>query len=594
MVTYMPMPRSKITLGATAFESTLNTATITRLENGFDTATIEIPDNKSAFYPTVATNGTAIQIDVKTVGGSYTTISKGIVRFPIFPQGNDEIIQLKCDGSGYGLADAVCAQEYGVQSRNPTLDTISEVVTDATNGLIPKYANKILGSATDSGFAYSTSVEAIAGTIPYLNFPYKPINKCLDDLCDLLTALKTGNAGPHWIVTTADYVLIKSIDQTLGGWTKYYGDSQANSTLTTADFTSFPKFEPMGPEANMVVYCGVWRRPSSGDAWTQGTASSWGVNAYTTATDDTGVYIIDSKSIKFTPSGGDLTAYYPSGKNAAWNFSVFAEFMTPTLNIYMRSTGRGVLFNAQIRLVDSDGDNLLADVTGTIASDDVWYHVELPIGTYYKQNHTSNNWTTETGTFNWADVDYIQIEGITSSGNLYIDGLNFGGVPIIRIAKNSTNITANKLKVKVITDNVGKDDSLVESDDSGLLAQMAYSELLRLQKSSIVGTVTTPMIADALPGQWFHIHAKKKTDGSFTIDADYRATKIIHTISPNGFYTTMELTNDLTNSHARPAYEDRNKLSAANRPEYQDRQAASIKAGEIDIRITPFTKDYPS
>lgn len=598
MVTYMQMPRSKITVGASEFTSTLNTAVVVIPENGFRTATVELPDNQSAYYPSTITNGTATQIDVKTVGGSYTTLFNGIVRFPNFPDGNNEIIQLKCDGSGYGLGDTACAQEYGTQSRNTSLDTITEILTDATNGVIPKWANKILGSATDSGFSYDTSkIETITGSIPYTVAPYKPINKYIDDLCDLVTALKAGSAGPHWIVTNAsgtDYIRLKVIDGTQVGWTKYYGDSQANSTLTPADFVSFPKFEPIGPEANLVIYCGVWRRPSSGDAWTQDSASTWGSNAFTTVTDDATVHQIDTKSVKFTPSGGDLTAYYPSAKNAAWDFTVFPEFATPVLNLYLRSTGRGVLFNAQIRLVDTDGDNLLADVTSTIAADDTWYHIELPIGTYYKQNHTANRWTTETGTFDWSEVDYIQIEGITSSGNLYIDGLNFGGVPIIRIAKNSTNITANKLKAKVITDNIGKDDSLKESDDSGALAQMAYAELLRLQKSSIVGTVTIPMLADALPGQWFHIHAKKKSDGSFTINEDFRATKVTHTISPSGYFTTLDLTNDLTNSHARPYYEDRNKIAAANRPEWQDKQSSSIKASGIDIRITPMTKDYPS
>jgi hypothetical protein len=33
---------------------------------------------------------------------------------------------------------------------------------------------------------------------------------------------------------------------------------------------------------------------------------------------------------------------------------------------------------------------------------------------------------------------------------------------------------------------------------------------------------------------------------------------------------------------------------AAQRPNYQDRQAASIKAGDIDITVQRLEKDYPS
>jgi hypothetical protein len=606
MVKYMSMPQNQLTLGSTVITGKLSSATVPRLENGFDTATLDLPDALSDLYPSTVTVGTAFQLDVKDANeAAYTTISKGIVRFPILPQGNKEIIQLKCDGSGYGLGDTVCAQEYGNQSRNPTLDTLLEILTDATNGLIPKWVNKILGSATDSGFSYTTTaVDTITGAVPYLYYPYKPCNKSIDDLIDLVTAIKAGTAGPHFIVTTDDVLHVKLIDASQASWTKYYGgatNTAGQATLVQGiDFTD-SNFEPIGPESNYIIYNGVWRRPSSGDLWTEGVAADWGHNGTTLVTDESGagLFIVGAQSLKTVPDGGGCETYWPSTKDALWNFKTFKEFEKPTLSFHIRSSGRGLLLPWwQIRLVDTDGDQLLADYSGSLPADDVWQHIELPVGPFFKENHTANSWTLETGSFDWETVDYLQFESADSGGTVYYDGLHFGGAQITRIAKNSTNITANKLKVKVVTDNIGKDDTLacgtVGTTDQGFMAQMAYAELLRLQTSSIVGTVTVSMLKDALPGQWFHIHAKKKADGTFNIDKDMRATKVTHNISSSGYFTTLELTDDLTNSHPRPRYEDRNKVSAATRPEYQDRQASSIKAGDIDIRVTPLEEDYPT
>jgi hypothetical protein len=78
------------------------------------------------------------------------------------------------------------------------------------------------------------------------------------------------------------------------------------------------------------------------------------------------------------------------------------------------------------------------------------------------------------------------------------------------------------MKIKVITDNIAKDDSLVASDDTGVMARMAYAELLRAQTTPMTGTFTTPIAPDALAGQLIHVHAKKKSDGTFAIDKNFK------------------------------------------------------------------------
>ena len=138
--------------------------------------------------------------------------------------------------------------------------------------------------------------------------------------------------------------------------------------------------------------------------------------------------------------------------------------------------------------------------------------------------------------------------------------------------------------MKLIVDDVGKDDSLVAADDSGLMAQLAYNELLRLQKTALAGTVDlTSIVPDALPGQLFNVQG-----------TDMRCTQIVHTIapSPEGYRTLLTLTDDLINSRARMRYEDTNRVWESIRPEWQDRQASNIKAGTVDWRIQRLIKDY--
>jgi hypothetical protein len=612
----MHLPQCQVTLGSTVLTGELKSATIARLENGFDTATLELPDTMSTLYPLKVTNGTAFQLDVKDAGeAAYTTLSKGIVRFPILSLDKDETIQLKCDGAGYGLGDTVCAEEYGNQSRNsdvvnPDGDcTITEMLTDSNHGIITKWVNKILGGATNSGFSYdTTTIEEIDGDLSYLYFPYKPCNKCVDDACDLVTALNAGSAGPHWIVTTDDKIRLKLIGTNQTGWTKYYGgatntDGQA-TLVQDVDFKGF-NFEPIGPEANYIIYNGIWRRPSSGDLWTEAKASSWGHGTGNFTEDSTTYHAVGAKGLHiYTTGSNHIDSYYPSAP-AGWDFSVFPEFLKPTLQVYAaRDANTSDTFEFYVTLVDSNGYEMSTDINGAVPSTHgEWVHFEFPIGPYWRQNHTPNTWTLKDvgGTFNWGNVSYIKFtDGNPGSGDSswWIDGLHFGGTQIIRIAKNSTNITANKVKMKTLTDNIGKDDTLtsgtIGTTDQGLMAQMAYAELLRLQKSAITGTVTISMLKDVLPGQLFHVHAKKKVDGTFNIDKDMRVTKLTHNISSSGYFTTLELTDDLTNSHPRPRYENRNKVTAATRPDYQDRQASSIKAGDIDIRVTPLEEDYPS
>ena len=600
----MSCPQIQTTVTHSAVDRVIDTlsAKIIRIENGFDTATIVFSNSLgigSFYYSDYVAAGDAIKVEIKDSSeAAWTTVFNGIIKIPLPSLSmNGNFLTVKCEGTGYGFGATVCAQEYGSTSRNPSLDTISEILTDATNGILPKWVNKILGSATDSGFAYTNTVENIAGTIPFISFPYKPNHKAIDDVCDILTALKAGAAGPHWIVTTGSKFLLTTIaNHSAGiiaeGWNTYYGGSIVAATLVEGEDFIEHSFQKLSPEANYIIYYGNWSRPANCDAWTENNSGSWAATACAIADESgAGNYRVNSTSIKITPNHAvnPWAAAYPSTMNWSYDFSSFREYNVPTFNFWIK---RGATADMDVRLCTNGGGTF--DYTlqpGPLAAAATWYHINLPVGNYYK-TAGSEIWTDSGG--DWSDIDFVAFLGSAANGiNVYVDGMHFGGAAVCRVAKNSTSITANKLKVKVITDNIGKDDSLVATDATGTMAQMAYAELLKAQTTPTIGTFQTSMIKDLLPGQLLHIHAQKRADGTFVIDMDMRVLELEHQISDQGFKTQVTVSSDVTNSSARSRYNDWNTIFQSVRPEFQDRQAASIKAGGMDIRITKLEKDYP-
>jgi len=603
---YMAIPKVQVTFGSTVTDGLIN-ANIVLTENAYWTATLTFR-NLPAIYPSIVTCGTTVLVEVQdgAVGGAWTTLFVGTVLFPDYSFGSSQaIIVLTCVNLGYALNMMNVAEEYGQESRHPLLTNIHDILLGNVSdvwGIIPKWVNTYKQSGYASGYSIThgttpSTIDTITGTIPYISFPWKPADASLNDLCDLLTAIN--GTGVQWIVDHSHDLHVKTIGADQSTWHKYYGGADntvGQATLSPGVDFFDGDFQPVDKQANVVLYYGTWRRPSNGDVWTESSASDWGVNGTSSKTDSTDYHIVGNKSLKASTTDGGLGTYYPS-TNAEWNFSVFSTFATPTLNFYIYNPARAVGFAFFVRLIDTNNHSMLAELTSSISSDATWFHFELPIGTYYRQNHTANSWgwANVGGTFDWAHVDHVQFEDntITGTANWYIDGLNFGNASIIRIARQefpsevlpgrgTLGTTANPVKFKVITDNIGKDDTLASgtpgTTDIGLLAQMAKAELLRLSKATINGKFSTPMIPDILPGQYVHI------------DKDYRITKLTQQIP--SFGTAFEVTDDLTNSHTRLRYEDINKVYAAIRPEYQDKQAASLKSGNMDIHILPLEEAY--
>jgi hypothetical protein len=581
---FYPNPKFKLTLGTQEFESELLTsAKVIRRENGWDIATIEI-DNEANPYPELVNNKTAIQLEVTNEGYSYPTnpMFKGVIRFPVVDiKPKTQKVALSCLGSGYGFGQMLVANEYGSTSNNPTQDTIAEIFSQIRS----EYVNKVLGSGA-SGFSYTEDLDTdLTDVIRYCEFPFKYADKCLNDIIDLYTAVRAGSSGAHWIVTTDDVLRMQAVDGTSTDWTKYYGNSAANATLTYGEDFEEYNLEPQTEEYNHITYYGVFRRPGNGDAWTEASTDGWGSSGITLSSDGT-YYCIGAASLRLTADDTALNeAYYPSTQDAAWNFNEMGSAQyPPTLNFKLskHQAVSNFLIEVHTDSTHAYSTQQIGFGTSFLDSNDTFVEFSIPVGQNWTSAPNLNKirWTALANPADWAEINWIKLSFTANSAGdfMNIDGLYFGDFPICRVAKNSDY---SPYSMKLIVDDVGKDDSLNTADDSGMMAQLAYAELLRSQKTTYQITTKQQILPDALPGQWFSISS-----------VDLRAREITHVINGDDFTTYLDLTSDVVNGNTRRRYEDINKQYAALRPENQDRQATNIKAGKVDWRIPRYEVDY--
>jgi hypothetical protein len=524
--------------------------------------------------------------------------------------GTEEVL-IQADGIGYGYKDMLCYEEYGSESINDSVDTIKKILENATVGINDQYVEHIFKGVV-SGHDYTPQCETIDGSIRYLFAPFKPCNKFLDDVCDLVTAIKAGGAGPHWTIDPNGNVCVATIGNhgvpAVTYWPTWLG-GETNATLTQGiDFTGF-NFEKLEKEANYVLYVGHWQRPVHDD-WTEdGFARSlWtavsGGGAGITLSDDTTItadpttnhVIVGLNSLQ---AHGEAAAnphyyYYPSAGTIGIKMSTFGSDRYPgEINFYMREDNNATPQMVEVRIsktVNTDYwyYNLkpLVDfgLTGSFV------HITLPLGTKWpKERYPNFRGWTGVGAPDWEAINYIEFAiqpgaGAGATIDVYLDDLYLSGL-VMRVAKEAGIDATNKCRMLVIRDDVAQDDTMKSgtpgTTDVGTMARLAYAELLRAKSEPTLGVVTTRFIPSAKAGQLVHIHAKKTSAGTFNIDDDFRITEVVHSVTDQEYTTSLDVTTDVTNSHARTRFGDIRTVLKASRPEFQDRQASSMKIPEI-------------
>jgi hypothetical protein len=624
MVTYLTTPNIKVSVDANDFinDKVIN-ASITGIENGFDLATVVFSDYQAANRANLPQNG-HIAIYTKDASTALWTGGvhefSGVIRYPKESFGPDgEVVNCKCDGAGFGFAETLCAQEYGNQSRNYAMDTLQEIITDSTYGLVPCWVHKILNSATDTGYTYGiTNVDNISGTIRYLYFPYKKASKCLCDLIDLIQAIKGANAGAHFIITPDSELLVTTVGShsaaaTAAGWPTYYGGSQAASTLAQGTDFLAGSFENQSTQANYVLYHSAWNWPSSQDLTENEDIDEWGGTyctvAYASTTPKIGAYNIKAT---VTEQGAlkEIIINYPDVTAMSLDLTkAGGRYNKPTFGAYFRRSStldNSGYFFIKIYSGASDYVEITLDAAKFLPTEDEWVYFEVEVGPY--ANNTIKDPIVSIGysaSFSWDDITAFHFKaGFNQPVNatFEIDGMHFAGY-VIRSASNSTKILNDPtdtppgdgmIKTRIINDPYAKDDTLNASDDSGVVAQLCYAELLRAQTNPIIGNITTPYLQGLRAGQLVHIHARPNSGGTFQINQDFRVTQYTHNFTAESWTTILTLTSDIINSQGRSSYESVNETTKAIRPENQDREATGMKMREIDITQPILGKDYPS
>jgi len=588
---------------------------VKRRENNYDTAVLSFVDRYSAYYEDSIAKFDEIKIYFKNASeGSWTQFFGGTIR-NVMPStsGQGYLYQVLCKGYGAALEATHCNRDYGSESAHPTLDTAKEILQD----LVSNFVNKsFAGSNTGYGITNTKIADIASGaTIKYVNNPYRSCLEVVNIVCELASAIGGGSsAGAHWIVDNNKNLIVNTIGahENTEVWPDWWNTDRANSTLEEGvDFLDCTIVDKSEEFANKVVLVTDFRRPAYDSIFTDGHASDWGAETawgsppFTVNwTDDATTKIVGNYSLKADMGGnfsGSRYGWYPAGQNAGWDITKWgSERNPPRWNFYHRSHYLNIV---EVRMFTTDyqTDYYKLDVGGLVFYDDpidTWVFHSIPVGPYHASVADSQEprWVVGGGNPDWSNINGIcfYLQQTQDNEWLHLDDMHFSG-KIARCAYNSTNIASNSEYQKVLISRNAMDDSCVAADDTGFAARIAYAELLRRQQQpkTIIFTTSTDLKA-AMPGQKIHVHACKKADGTFRVDADMRIVELQAEFSgTGGLFFTVTATTDLLNT--RPVnLPDQYALWQENMF-VNSAEAKNIRSGaEVDLLIPLISKDYPS
>lgn len=637
------LPKIKITSTHSGTDYQLESETVTTdvvlRENAVSYARLIANDYESSTFLTRCYQTDNLKIEFKYQDGddTYTQLFGGWIEDlePFASSKQGELVGITALGYGVALVNMLVRQEYGTQSENPTLNLIQEVLTDATYGIVPKYVDKVLATATNSGYSIDTTkVANLASNFKYLYFPGKPALKCLEDMVDLISAANAPGAGAHWIVVpdgTTAYLCVATVgvheNPPRDVWKAWFmgndltgqypaeaactaaghhwqgnkcWDStiEVNKDMVTSKFRLYPR------EANYVLFVGNFRRPANGDIWTNNNSGDWAVTGTCVVEDENGagLFKIGTHSIRgrlpLAVNFGDF--YYPSTVDLNLDVTkIGTERTIPRFGFYLRVNGNITRVGSPPIIkfgtgAKANNDYFYHRIDTELPADNEWGHLSYPIGPLYDLDQSSEwEWLVSNGP-NWNDIDYVSfwIDGANPDGRMYVDGMYFQGI-VTRAASDTTKIGTQKCKMLLVRDDVAKDDSLIDTDDSGQMGQLAKATLYRSVTTPLIGQIEIPLQETIKGGQLAHIHFGKKSDGSFEVDKDMRIIEARHHFSvPLGAKSYLTLTDDVKNSQPRQPMDDYNRVLLAVAPGFQDRVRGSMLAKDIDIGQTILVKNY--
>ena len=597
MATWDEDPSFKIESGASDFSSDGLIVTVHRPENAISRALITANDFDGKNYIATVDAFAVIKVSFRYGAGAYTQVFEGVTE-RVGPRLNtQQTLELTAFGYGRALRNTTCNANYGAESESPTLDTPHEIWDD----LIANHINKKWGGVATGYGILDTKVAPCANpSINYLEGGYRSTGTVVNDLLKIYQGHRNGLSGMHWFVDENKALFINTMgahENNATGWPTWWRTDQATSTLVEGtDFIEATFHKKLTDFANTIVlYCNL-RKPGA-ERWTEGFAGSWtnhGVSPMTNILDNAVDYVVGSNSLTFDMDAGSGYAWVEG--SAGWDLTkTGSDHTTPTINFYFKKDTNCNENSCEIRLFTTDIDNdYYYSLFSTWGSDpdDTWIHRSLPIADYWKTEEEDRvyRWVAN-GAPDWTDINGVGFR-ITSDPatdtEFDIDDLHIAG-KIIREAYNSTSITAYDDVQRIIRYDVAVDDSLKASDDTGTAGHLAYGELLQREAVPLVGTFTTPLAIDALPGQQIHIH-HNWNGATYDINADFRVKEIIHTFNSLGAITKWDVTSDVLNTFGLGFNE---ALTAYYSAIHTDPDMKNLKTTGLDPYIARYSKDYP-
>jgi len=586
-------------------------------ECNYDAATLTCEDKNSVFYKLRISKRDDVKIYCKhSTESSYPSepTFAGTVQQVNPSKANGKHLSVICKGYGAALENTHCNRDYGLESSNPTLDTIKEIAEDIVDNMV----NKSFGTATNTGYALTkTKIANIlsATSVKYMNNPFKTNMEVLDVLCHLSSAIGDGStAGAHYKIDSSKNLILNTIGshENPEVWPDYFNYTQADSTLTEATErtkTTFQTYMVLDKEeeyANKVVLITDFRRPAY-DTWTENgfTNGYWDFDGTTCQDQAAGAGVPDPIVGSKYLDVENAFAWTPAASNAAWDITAWGSARTiPRLNFYMYKND---LVNANCQIILSTSSSIadLGDVTddfycslSTLADpDDEWIFKSIPIGPYWATADETRKYRwSEEGSPDWANINalgFYAVDNGADPGFLCLDDLHFSG-KIARSADNHTaypTSTANPEVQRVLIARNSMDDSCIASDDTGFAGRICRSELLRRTAEPLTIMFTIEGQSKLRSGTKAHIHACKLPNNTFAIDTDMRLLTVEHDINTQGYLATVTATTDLLNSFPI-SVPDQYAMWMENMFLFSS-EAKNVRAGaEVDLLIPMLSKSY--
>lgn len=189
-----------------------------------------------------------------------------------------------------------------------------------------------------------------------------------------------------------------------------------------------------------VYYDGLEFRAALPGDLAEGSAASWSSfaqdSAATSVADDSSVFKVGSKSVKFvTASGVDTGVRYPVSGDAHWNFGD-ADHLT-FWAYAVNSNGGGFQGNQPVVVLKSPNGSFRYEAQGVLMSDSAWRLYQVPLA-------GGGPWIlTTTGSPTLADVVQLEIHHDTwgAGFTVYYDGLSFGGAASSQLVVSSVGVS---------------------------------------------------------------------------------------------------------------------------------------------------------